>query len=137
VRLRPAFLHLLIIFAAAGPSFAGELNQQALTAWANYIASAKVRMQDRLTSKSAFLWVDEDPVRTRHLNSGEIAVEPIGKGNPISVPHGLIHHWIGAAFIPGATIQDLSAVVGDYASYREIYRPTLIKAELLDSTGDE
>jgi hypothetical protein len=53
------------------------------------------------------------------------------------VPHGLIHQWIGTVFIPGATIQDLSAVVEDYGRYSEIYRPTLVKAELLDSSNDE
>jgi hypothetical protein len=130
-------LQLVIMLAAAGSLYAGESNQQAVAAWGTYITSAKLHMQERLAGKSPFLWVDEDPTRTPRLNSGEIVVEPMGKGNPIPVPHGLVHHWIGAAFIPGATIQDLSGVVGDYNKYNEIYRPTLIKAELLDSTGDE
>jgi hypothetical protein len=137
VRFRSALLLLLIVFAAVGSSYAAELNQQALTAWENYAASAKVRMQDRLAGKSPFLWVDEDPKRRQRLNSGDIIISPLGNSHPLSVPHGLIHHWIGAVFIPGATTQDLSAVVGDYGRYSEIYRPTLIKAELLDSTGDE
>ncbi|PYU25947.1 MAG: hypothetical protein DMG32_10930, partial [Acidobacteria bacterium] len=38
---------------------------------------------------------------------------------------------------PGGTIRDLSAVVGDYGRYSEIYRPTLIKADLIDSSDDE
>ena len=122
MKCRSAQVQLLILFAAAGSSYAAELNQQALAAWENYVASAKLQVQDRLAGKSPFLWVDEDPIRTRHLDSGEIVVEPIGKGNPISVPHGFIHHWIGAAFIPGATIQDLFGVVGDYSKYSEIYR---------------
>ena len=126
-----------MIFATAGSSHAAELNQRALTAWENYITGAKLHMEDRLTGKSPFLWIDEDPVRRQRLSSGEIVVEPIGKGNPISVPYGLIHHWIGAVFIPGATIQDLSGVVGDYGRYSEIYRPTLVKAELLGSSHDE
>jgi hypothetical protein len=137
MKFRFVLLQLLILFAAVGSLYAAELNQQALAAWENYVASAKLQVQDRLSGKSPFLWIDENPVRTRHLDSGEIVVEPIGKGNPISVPHGFIHHWIGAAFIPGATIQDLSGVVGDYSKYSEIYRPTLIKTELLDSNGDE
>ncbi len=137
MKWRSLLLVLLMFFGAVGPTYGAELNPQALTAWENYVASARARMKDRSTGKLPFLWVDGDPIRTRHLNSGEIIMEPIGKGNPISVPHGLIHHWIGAAFIPGATIQDLSGVVGDYSKYSEIYRPTLIKAELLDSTGDE
>jgi len=137
VRFRSALLLLLIVSATAGSLHAGELDEQTLAAWESYVASVKLHMQDRLVGKSPFLWADEDPIRMRHLDTGEIVVEPIGKGNPISVPHGFIHHWIGAAVIPGATIQDLSGVVGDYSKYSEIYRPTLIKAELLDATRDE
>lgn len=113
------------------------MSRQALAAWENYVASAKLRMQDRLKGKSAFLWIEEDPMRRQQLNSGQIVISPAGDNHPLPVPHGLIHHWIGAVFIPGATIQDLAAVVGDYGRYSEIYRPTIIKAELLDSTGDE
>jgi hypothetical protein len=137
MKFRSTLSQLLLILLSVGSSQAADLDQQALSAWNDYVASAKLQVQKRLTGKLPFLWADDDPIRARHLASGEIIVEPIGKDNPISIPHGLLHHWIGAAFIPGATIQDLSAVVGDYASYREIYRPTLIKAELLDSTGDE
>jgi hypothetical protein len=113
------------------------LNQQALAVWENYVASAKLRMQDRLAGKSPFLWVDEDPMRRQQLNSGQIVISPLGNSHPLSVPHGLIHYWIGAIFIPGARIEDVAAVVGDYGRYNEIYRPTLIKAELLDSSDDE
>jgi len=137
MKWRSALLQLLIIFAAVGSSYAAELNQEALLAWENYVASVKVRMQGRFKGQSPFLWLDEDPMRRQRLNSGEIVISPVGNTHPLPVPQGLIHHGIGAVFIPGATIQDLSAVVGDYGRYGEIYRPTLIKAELLDSTGDE
>lgn len=137
MRFRSALLQLLIIFAAVGSSYAAELNQQALAAWEDYIASVRVRMQERLNGKLPFLWIDEDSTRRQRLSSGDIVISPMGTNHPLSVPHGLIHHWIGAVFIPCATIQDLAAVVGDYGRYSEIYRPTLIKAELLDSTGDE
>jgi hypothetical protein len=94
-------------------------------------------MQNRLASGSAFLWVDEDPIRKQHVQSGKILISPVGPTYPLPVPHGLIHHWIGAVFIPEATVRDLSAVVADYGRYSEIYRPTLIKAELLDSSNEE
>jgi hypothetical protein len=79
----------------------------------------------------------EDPVRRQRLNSGEVVVSPLGDTHPLSVPRGLIHHWVGAVFIPGARIKDLDNVVGDYSKYSEMYRPSLIKAELLGSTADE
>lgn len=137
MRFRSALLQLLIIFAAAGLSYAAELNQQTVVAWENYIASVRTHVQERANGKSMFLWADEDPARRQQLNSGEIIISPVGNSHPILIPHGLISHWLGAVFIPGASIQDLSAVVNDYSRYSVIYRPTLIKAELLNSSDGE
>lgn len=96
-----------------------------------------MRMQERLNGTKPFLWIDEDPARRQHLRSGEVVVLPLGKSSTTPVPHGLIHHWIGGVFIPGAQREELIAVMNDYSSYDKIYRPTVIKAELLDSAGDE
>jgi len=138
VRYRSALLPpLLMVFVAAGSTYAAELDQQTVAAWEKYVASASLHMQDRLNGKSRFLWVDEDPMTRRRVNSGEIVITPVGSTHPLSVPRGLIHHWVGAVFIPGARIKDLDNVVGDYSKYSEMYRPSLIKAELIDSTADE
>ncbi len=137
MKCRSALLQLLILLAAVAWSYAAELDQRALVAWQNYIAGVTVRMEERLNGKSPFLWADEDPMRRQQLDANQIVISPLGNSHPLSVPHGLIHHWIGAVFIPGATIEDLAAVVNDYGGYSEIYRPTLVKAELLDSTSDE
>lgn len=136
MRFRSALLQLLVI-CAAGSSYAADLNQQALAPWEDYLDMVKEGMQECLTGKSPFLWVDEDPMKVQHLNAGEIIAVPVGNSNPIAVPHGLIHHWIGAVFVPGATIEDLAAVLNDYDKYNEIYRPTLIEAGLIKSEGDE
>src|SRR5258708_34679831 len=68
MRLRSTVMQVLIIFAAPASSYAGELKQQALAAWDNYLVSTKLRMQERLAGKSPFLWVDEDPRRKQHLD---------------------------------------------------------------------
>jgi hypothetical protein len=138
VRYRSALLlPLLMVFVAVRSTYGAELDQQTVAAWEKYVASASLHMQDRLNGKSPFLWVDEDPMTRRRVDSGEIVITPVGSTHPLSVPRGLIHHWIGAVFIPGARIKDLDNVVGDYSKYSEIYRPSLIKAELIDSTADE
>ena len=128
---------LLFIFATASSSLAVDLNPEALKSWDDYIAVVKLRIQERVNGARAFLWIDEDPTSSQHLSAGEIFISPLGNSHPLSIPHGLIHHWIGAVFIPGATIEDLGAVVHNYGSYNEIYRPTLVKAELLNATSDE
>jgi hypothetical protein len=89
MRFRSALIQLLIIFVTAGSSYAAKLNQQAVAAWDNYIASVKVHMQERLTGKSPFLWVDEDPMRRHRLNSGEIVISPVGNSHPLT--HSALH----------------------------------------------
>jgi hypothetical protein len=39
------------------------------------------------------------------------------------VPSELIHDWIGAAFIPNATIDEVLSVCRDYEHYKDFYRP--------------
>ena len=46
--------------------------------------------------------------------------------NPRRVSSGLIHHWIGATFIPNARARDLVAVLRDYARYKDYYRPAVV-----------
>jgi hypothetical protein len=57
----------------------------------------------------------------------------VGDGSE-GVPQGLIHDWIGAIFIPGATIDSLWAVVHDYDNYEHIYRPVVTSSRTLACT---
>ena len=50
---------------------------------------------------------------------------------PVKVPHGLIHDWIGAVFISGTTVKDALALVQDYDEHKHIYRPEVIDSRLI------
>jgi hypothetical protein len=77
-----------------------------------------------------FLWADESAERLRRVRSGEVMVSPMN-GKPQAVPAGLIHHWIGAAFIRGARLQEVFSIVRDYDRYSEFYKPSVIDAKTL------
>ncbi len=51
--------------------------------------------------------------------------------NPRKVPGGLIHHWIGAAFLPAAKLDDILEVTHDYDRYKEFYRPSVIDSRVV------
>ena len=102
---------------------AASLKPETLNAWEEYVQSATARMQDRLRSGAGFLWVDEDPDRLARVRNGEIVVSPASDQIPKKVPVGLIHDWIGAAFIPNAKLYDVLPVIRDYGRYAEIYAP--------------
>jgi len=113
---------------------AAELKQETLSAWDQYLEQVKARMADR--AKGTFLWADESPERVNRVRSGEVVVSPIGRG-PQPVPSGLIHHWIGAAFISGARLDDVISIVRDYDRYTEIYKPSIIQAKTLSRKAAE
>jgi hypothetical protein len=51
------------------------------------------------------------------------------------VPSGLIHDWIGAAFIPGARLEDVLSAARDYGHYKEFYKPNVIDSKSLGTAG--
>ena len=112
-------------------SRAAELQQATLDAWNAYLRAADLRDQQRNSGKQPFLWMDEAPDRADRVRRGEVAIAPVLGHGTRGVPDGLVHHWIGAIFIPGTTIEGLLAVVHDYDSYQHFYRPVVTKSRTL------
>lgn len=127
----------LLALSFPGLSSAMELQPDTLKAWEDYVRSADARMQTRLDGSLPFLWADEAADRRARLRHGEILVTPvIGRGIQ-SVEGGLIHDWLGAAFIPKATLQSLLSVVHDYGRYKQIYRPAVADSKALACTDTD
>jgi hypothetical protein len=112
-----------------------ELQASTLKAWDDYIGSADLRMQARLNGQQHFLWVDEAPGRNTAVRRGKPLVAPGNGDGVVSVPGGLIHDWIGAAFIPGATLTSVRAIFRNYDSYKEYYKPVVADSRRLPCNG--
>lgn len=108
---------------------AAELREQTVKAWDEYVQAANSGMQQRPRTGGHFLRVDEKPDASRRVRNGDILVSPVGPHVPKKVPSGLIHHWMGAAFIPNATIGDVLSVVRDYEQYKHFYRPSVVDSK--------
>jgi hypothetical protein len=126
----------LTLLAAGFPgvSSAVGLQPDTLKAWQDYIRNADSRMQMRLDGHGRFLWTDEAPDRCARLQRGEILVSPVTGRGIQSVAGGLIHDWLGAAFIPNATLDGLLTVVHDYGRYKEFYKPVVADSKVLACT---
>ena len=133
VTLELAFLLLLV----AAPSVkAADLKPQTVQAWETYVRQAQASMKGRGSEQTPFLWVDETPDLAQRVRAGEIVVEPAGGKSPHGVPHGLIHHWVGAVFVPQAKFEDVMSVLNDYDSYKDVYHPLVVKSKLVEETKD-
>jgi len=108
-----------------------ELKQDTLVYWDAYLDAAR----PQIDSQKPFLWVDQKPERLQRVRGGEILVSSVGQQGEKPVPAGLIHDWIGAAFIPDTTIENVLSAIRDYGNYKVYYKPTVVDSKLLSSTG--
>jgi hypothetical protein len=92
-------------------------------------------MQARLQPGANFLWLDDEPGRTEHVRKKGPYILPVGNQIPKPIPSGLIHDWLGAGFVPNATIADILKVVRDYDRYAAVYRPGVIDSKLSSTSG--
>jgi hypothetical protein len=131
-------LFALILLAARIPmASAMTLQPATLKAWNDYIGAVDSRMQMRTNGQQPFLCSDEASGRTSLLQRGKTIVAP-GPGNGIlSVPGGLIHHWIGAVFIPHTSLAGLHAMLSDYDRYKDFYKPVVADSRMLPCMGTE
>jgi hypothetical protein len=132
-RKRPALrittaLTLLIILGVTLVS-AAELKPGTLQGWNSYVRTVTASMDQRANGAHPFLWVDEFPDLKKRVLAGEAVVDshPHDK-----IPSGLIHHWVGAMFIPGVSLDQVSAVLSDYDHYKDVYAPMIVKSKLLE-----
>ena len=120
----------LFSFVAHG----AELKAETASEWKDYLIRANARMMDR--TQGDFLWVDDSEPRLKRARGGEIVVAPIQPKMPIGIRHGLVHHWIGAAFIPGARVEDAIETVREYDRYVELYPPAVVDAKVIERSAD-
>ena len=131
--LRALIVMLVSLGCLVAPSLShgSELRQDTLVYWNAYLDAARPQM----ASQTPFLWVDQKPERLQRVRDGEILVSSVGKENPKAVASGLIHDWVGAAFIPNASIKEVLSAARDYSNYKEYYKPTVVDSKLLSSNG--
>jgi hypothetical protein len=134
LRLSSGLISALFTLPAFGSV---ELQPVTIQAWDQYIRSVDARTQSRANGQRPFLWADETKDRRVRLQKGEVLVAPMVERGTQVVPEGLIHDWIGAAFLPRTSLERLIQFFGDYEGFRKYYRPSLVKSRLLSCSSDE
>src|SRR5450755_1705172 len=112
-----------------------QLKPETLQAFEAYIRDAQAAMQLTLGS-GAFLWSDGHPKRAKEVRQGKIVAEFWQGNGQLKVPDGLIHDWVGAAFIPGATVPRILARIQDYNNHKSMYRTQVLDSKLISRRGD-
>lgn len=114
-----------------------QLNPQTLEAFEAYIRKAEAEMKQTLVASSSFLWSDASTERAQQVRGGQIVAEFWSGQGPAKVPNGLIHDWIGSAFVNAANIKQTLALIQGYDNHKNIYKPEVIDSKLISHRNND
>jgi hypothetical protein len=121
-----------------------RLRAETVSAFDRYEHLTEERNEAELKRGSRLLWIDslgepERPEAYASLKRGEVQVHQLttlDNGKPIVCQGGMIHHWVGVAFIPGAKLDDVLGVLEDYDHQSIIYSPDVERSKIESHDGD-
>jgi hypothetical protein len=139
-----SLLSWLVVGVLVARAQAAELKPDTAAAFDRYIRATEAQHADDLRS-GHFLIIDRLRDATRQdtyarLHQGQIYIEQLHTkedGRPIPIPGGLVHHWAGVIFIPGASLSQVLAVLQDYDNHKNVYKPDVRRSKLLEHNGNE
>jgi len=108
-----------------------QLKPQTLAAFDTYIRGAEMEAEETLRSGGPFLWSDAVADRAQRVRAGQVVAQFWAGHGPVKVPSGLIHDWVGASLIPGATVADTLALIQDYDNHKNVYAPEVMASKLI------
>jgi len=139
VTLSRSHVSLALLALLTAPVAAADLQPRTVAAFDRYVRAAEAQMVPEPFLRIDSLAENERRGKLAALKQGELYIERLSAreaGKTIDIPGGLIHHWLGAAFVPGATLRQAVDLLQDYNRHAEIFRPAIVRSKLVSRTGD-
>jgi len=135
----------LVLAVGSADLPATDLQPRTVAAFDRYVAETERQHEASLGDEARFLWVDSRDEADRRarldaLQKGGLLIERLQTrqgGNRFEVPGGLIHHWLGAVFVPGASVDTAVALMQDYDRHADIFKPAIVRSKTLSREGDQ
>ncbi len=137
--------YLAACLALPIPASAADLQPQTAKAYDRYIELTGAQVTAELAQSGAYLWVERLPPAQRaadeeQLRNGQLVIErleTLDSGKPIPTPGGIIHHWVGTVFVPGATLGQTISFMQDYDHKVQYFKPDIVRSKILRHEGDD
>ena len=121
-----------------------RLGSGTAAAFDRYTHLTEARNDEELRQGLPFIWVDSLPEKERavahaDLRRGAVIMRELKTKDAegeISCPEGMIHHWAGVIFIPGATLEETLILLQDYDHHSTYYSPDVERSRIESHDGD-
>jgi hypothetical protein len=131
-------------FARAGEPALPKLKTETQEAFDRYVKLVELRNEAELKRNTSLLSIDALPEAQRaaayaDLKRGEVKMqklEILENEKSIECPGGMIHHWTGVVFIPGARVEEVLGVLEDYDRHAVYYAPDVERSKIESREGD-
>jgi hypothetical protein len=114
-----------------------DVRPETLDAFERYVRLREGAIDRERVRGRNFLWVDESAGRRERVRGGAVIVEPVQGRGLVDIRGGLVHDWVGAAFVPGVNLQKAIAAVQDYDRHETFFKPEVVDSRLLGRNGNE
>jgi len=138
-------LHMMAASTArTGEPSPPHLENATKQAFDHYVALTEARNDAELKRDTNLLWVDGLPQGPRAeayaaLKGGEVKMqklETLDNRQIIACPRGMIHHWTGLVFIPGAKLEEVLSLLEDYDKHSVYFAPDVERSKIESRNGD-
>lgn len=134
-----------VCLALPAPANAADLQPETAQAYDRYIQLTEAQVNSELAQSGPYLWVERLPQAERasadaQLRDGQLVIQRLStldSGQAIPVPGGIIHHWIGTVFVPGATLAQTLSFMQDYDHKVDYFQPDIVRSKILRHNGDD
>jgi putative flippase GtrA len=145
-RAGAAALLLLVALPAAAAAdtnpVGAELRPPTVQAWSAYERLVDARLRAAAAEGTPFFALDAYGIKgwRQTAMSGRIAMQRLDRPQPagsgVSVPDGKIHHWAGAVFVPGMTLDAVLQHLSKNAGRESTHYDDVVASKLLGRDGD-
>ena len=144
-RWTAALVAIFSLLTSSGSVEAAKLQDNTVAAWRLYVERTEARIASELETGEGFLIQDAFPAARareakRALRSGQVYTRKLAtkdaRGRRIEIPKGMVHHWMGSVFIPGAALEDLLPWLQNYDEHHRYFND-VEASRLIARKGDE
>lgn len=144
-----AVLALLLLSLTAraeiSPPAPKHLRPETVSALERYVRLTEARNDEELRRGAPLFWFDSLPEKERaaayaELRRGVVKMQELKTteaGRGIACPDGMIHHWAGVIFIPGATLEETLKLLQDYDHHSSYYAPDVERSRIKSRDADQ
>jgi hypothetical protein len=121
---------------AWGDVATSRLTPETMRAFDQYVKKREGEINRRMEAGGS-LWCLENSACRQTVRGNAAFVEGYAGRGLQDIRGGLVHDWMGATFIPGATLDQTLALLRNYNNHKNLFAPEVMDSRVIENKGDD